>query len=57
MEYWTTRALEAVYSPTGVDMTLGTMLFVCSIAGALLGGALMDYVFGDDQSIPSKTVA
>ena len=57
LEYWTTRAVEAVFSPDRVDMTIGTMLFACSVLGTLLGGVLMDYVCGDPQFIPSKTVA
>ena len=41
-----------MFSPDGVDMTIGAMLLVCSVSGALLGGVLMDYVFGDAPHAP-----
>ena len=57
MEYWITRALEAIFSPDGVDMTFGAMLLAFSVAGTLIGGTLMDIVLGDDQSVSSERAA
>ena len=46
LEYWGARALEAVFQTTTMDFIVGAILVVTSITGALLGGVLLDAVFG-----------